>query len=182
MGGDNDPLNLTPPISVELHAALHKDLYETLGKTEDFIAWKMLSGQSLKGIEMTDKIKEKISKKLTGIKRSDETKEKDRQVQLNRDPEINIKISNSLMGHTVSKKTKLKISKATKKRLSNPENHPLFGKHHTKDSNEKNRISHMGKIPWNKGLKNPQIVTEDTKRKLSEASKKVWERRRINIL
>jgi hypothetical protein len=29
--------------------------------------------------------------------------------------------------------------------------HPFLGKHHTKESNEKNRISHLGKIAWNRG-------------------------------
>jgi hypothetical protein len=33
------------------------------------------------------------------------------------------------------------------------EKHPFFGKHHTKESNDKNRDAHIGKIPWNKGIK-----------------------------
>ena len=32
MGGTDEPSNLTPPISVALHAALHKDLWEHFGK------------------------------------------------------------------------------------------------------------------------------------------------------
>lgn len=30
--------------------------------------------------------------------------------------------------------------------------HPLLGKHHTDESKMKNRLSHIGKIAWNKGL------------------------------
>lgn len=32
------------------------------------------------------------------------------------------------------------------------ENNPFYGKHHTQESIEVNRIKHLGKIPWNKGL------------------------------
>ena len=45
LGGTDDPENLTPPISIELHAAFHKDLWEQLGHKEDFIAWQALSGR-----------------------------------------------------------------------------------------------------------------------------------------
>ena len=45
MGGDDSAENLTPPISIMLHAAFHKDLYETLGHKEDYIAWQALSGR-----------------------------------------------------------------------------------------------------------------------------------------
>lgn len=45
MGGTDDEENLTPPISVEVHAAFHKQLWEDLGHIEDFIAWKALSGR-----------------------------------------------------------------------------------------------------------------------------------------
>ncbi len=44
LGGDNSADNLTPPISLSLHAALHRDLWENLNNIEDFIAWKALSG------------------------------------------------------------------------------------------------------------------------------------------
>lgn len=45
MGGTDDEENLTPPISIEVHAAFHKDLWDFYGKIEDFIAWKALSGR-----------------------------------------------------------------------------------------------------------------------------------------
>ena len=31
------------------------------------------------------------------------------------------------------------------------ENNPFYGKHHTAESNEKNRQTHLGRTPWNKG-------------------------------
>ncbi len=51
---------------------------------------------------------------------------------------------------------------------------------HTKESNEKNRLSHIGKIPWNKGLKMSEEFknryrgikrSDETKKKISEFKK-----------
>lgn len=44
MGGSDDPSNLVD-VSIEEHAALHKQLWEDLCQQEDFIAWQCLSGQ-----------------------------------------------------------------------------------------------------------------------------------------
>lgn len=44
MGGSDDPSNLVT-VTVEEHAALHKQLWEDLGHWQDKIAWQMLSGQ-----------------------------------------------------------------------------------------------------------------------------------------
>jgi hypothetical protein len=35
-------------------------------------------------------------------------------------------------------------------------NHPFYGKHHTDENKEKNRIAHLGNIPWNKGIECPK--------------------------
>lgn len=45
MGGSDEENNLTPPISIELHAEFHKQLWEDFGNKEDFIAWRALSGR-----------------------------------------------------------------------------------------------------------------------------------------
>lgn len=44
-GGDNDQLNLTPPISFRLHAMFHYDRWKHVGDYEDFIAYRMLLGR-----------------------------------------------------------------------------------------------------------------------------------------
>ena len=53
MGGTNDPENLVK-VTVEQHAALHKQLWEDLGDEEDKIAWLGLSGLILKEDVMKD--------------------------------------------------------------------------------------------------------------------------------
>jgi HNH endonuclease. len=44
MGGSDDPSNIIE-LTVEEHAAAHKELYEKYGKEEDKFAWLGLSGQ-----------------------------------------------------------------------------------------------------------------------------------------
>lgn len=44
MGGSNDSENLIE-LTIEEHAEAHRILYEKYGKTEDYLAWKGLSGQ-----------------------------------------------------------------------------------------------------------------------------------------
>ena len=80
MGGDDSEENLTPPISVELHAEFHRWLWIDGGRMEDYIAWKALSGRitseeaRLAAAKAGQKksIKYKESRKLTGecVKRS----------------------------------------------------------------------------------------------------------------
>ena len=48
------------------------------------------------------------------------------------------------------------------------ENHPMFGKHHSSEANEKNRQSHLGKIPWNKGKTG--IYSKEARQKMSKAA------------
>lgn len=55
MGGTDDVDNLVE-ISVEKHVELHKQLWEDLGHWQDFVAWKMLSGQMTK--QAASKIKQ----------------------------------------------------------------------------------------------------------------------------
>jgi len=69
------------------------------------------------------------------------------------------KISKALMGHYQSAETKRKISKAGKGKLTG-EKHPMFGKHHSKESIKKNAEAHRG----NK-------ASEETRAKLREKRK-----------
>ena len=136
IGEDNSPDNLTPPISIDLHAALHKDLYEHYGNTEDFVAWKKLSKQSLKGITFTPEVRKKMSEAKIGRKLSEETRKKmslaakgkkkaPRSDEWKRkqslahkgnklSKETCEKMSRSQMGHPVSLNTRLKISETEK--------------------------------------------------------------------
>lgn len=50
----------------------------------------------------------------------------------------------STFGYKHTDKTKAKLSSINKKRLANPENHPLYGKHHTEETKEKIRQDHLG--------------------------------------
>lgn len=54
------------------------------------------------------------------------------------------KISRSLMGHQVSRKTREKQSKVAKERLKNPKNHPMFGKKMTLEQRQRLSESHTG--------------------------------------
>ena len=76
-----------------------------------------------------------------------------------------------------------KIRKATKKRMSNPENTPMYGKHHTEETKKKiSEIRKCKKIKWTdearrkmseqrKGKKGYKM-SDETKKKLSEIAKK----------
>jgi len=92
MGGTDDPSNIIL-LSVEEHANAHKLLWEKHSKTEDFMAWKMLSGKTeeaeearivlvKKGFqtflngESSAAWKKSISASLKGKKHSSETKKK----------------------------------------------------------------------------------------------------------
>jgi hypothetical protein len=148
---DNSPDNLTPPISVALHAALHEDLYNVLGKTQDFIACKMLLGQSLKGCIFTPEVLIKLSN--ASKNRSEETKKK-----------ISIGLSKALKGHKHSEETKKKISQSHQGKVSGNKGHK-----HTDASKKKMSNSLKGKIPWNKGKIN--IYSDETLLKMSESRK-----------
>ena len=45
LGGDDSAENITPPISIKLHAEFHRDLWEHYGDKKDYIAWMALSGR-----------------------------------------------------------------------------------------------------------------------------------------
>ena len=67
------------------------------------------------------------------------------------------KIGNKIMlGRHLSEETKLKIKNIA---LNNP-NYGMRGKHHTEESNEKNRISHLGKQASNKTKEKMRLSQE----------------------
>jgi hypothetical protein len=77
MGGTDDEDNLTPPISIPLHAEFHRVLYEDFGRKEDLIAWKALSGRITSEEARLEAAKE-------GQNRSDAYKNRDMKDHLNR--------------------------------------------------------------------------------------------------
>jgi hypothetical protein len=136
MGGDDSPDNLTPPISVELHAALHKDLYDHFGFSGDFFAWNTLLGQSNKGIvpymtgkTHSNKTKAKISRSKRGQKYGQQTEAHRKhlsnankgQVPWNKGKKIphsdetKRKLSEANKGKTISEESRKKISESMKR-------------------------------------------------------------------
>lgn len=62
-------------------------------------------------------------------------------------------------GKSRSDATKQKLSELAKKRFSNPENHPLYGKHHSHETKAKLSALRAGKPSGRKGLKvNPETL------------------------
>ena len=124
-GGTDDPSNLVE-LTVEEHALAHKELFEQYGRWQDNIAWKALSGMidsdearcaavshSNKNRNWSDKSRAKISKANSGLIRSDECKENNRQWQLKYNPL-------GMLGKNHTNKSKAKMSKSrTGKRFWN---------------------------------------------------------------
>jgi group I intron endonuclease len=68
-------------------------------------------------------------------------------------PWFNIcKTAGSKLGVKATEETRRKLSVSHKGKPSN-----MKGKRHTKEAKEQNRLKHIGKTPWNKGLKNWMI-------------------------
>lgn len=92
------------------------------------------------------------------VKHSEEFKTKQREIRMERkrvlgyinSPESREKMRQSALGRkmTEADKIKMRLAKLGKPRAGNPENWK-----HTNESKEKNRISHLGKVTWNKGIK-----------------------------
>jgi hypothetical protein len=164
MGGTDDPSNLIE-LTVEEHAEAHRKLYEEHGHIEDYCAWKGLSGQIGKeeiirllmdptGRVHTEETKQKISEAHKGrSKHTEESKEKLRQFRtgIKLSEEHKSKISKGLQGNT--NMVGRKLSDETKKKLSE-----------------------AGK--GNKNACGPQKVSEEERKRRSEASKERWRKYR----
>lgn len=115
-------------------------------------------------IEMTDEVRQKLSRACKGRKLSDETKEKMRKrmlgIQLTlgmkHTEEAKRKIGDYNRGGTISEEQKEKISKT------------LMGHSVSEETREKLRLSNKGHKPWNTGKQR----TEETKRKIAESLRK----------
>lgn len=89
-----------------------------------------------------------------GKKQTDESKEAIRQSRLGK-PAWN-------KGIPCSEEQKAKLREKALERDMSGENNPFYGKHHTEESNEKNRQAHLDKPSWNKGVP----CSEEAKAKL----------------
>lgn len=60
-------------------------------------------------------------------------------------------IAGNNLGKSKSDETKKKLSDAAKLRLSNPENHGMYGKHHSEEAKKKMSEARLGRPCWNAG-------------------------------
>ena len=83
------------------------------------------------------------------------------------------------LGLKHSQEARRKMSKYHREFYANGGRNNFHGKHHTEEANEKNRLAHLGKTPWNKGKKTGKHswnygkpISEETRKKLQEVRKK----------
>lgn len=131
MGGTDDLENLVE-VTVEVHADLHRQLWEDLGHWQDEVAWKTLSGQMTKqdaiilavkmantGRKLSNDTKQKMSLSRTGKKRKPRSEEHARRIGIanrGRKATEEQKLNNSLaqMGKVLSEEHKKKIADANR--------------------------------------------------------------------
>ena len=166
MGGSDDPSNLIE-LTVEEHADAHRKLWEQYSNIKDYCAWKGLEGTIGKeeivrllidptGRVHTEETKQKISKsQLSKPKHTEESKENLKQFRT---------------GTKQSEETKRKISEAG---LGNTR---CLGYKHTEETKSKVSKSLEGNKRWSS---NPN-VSEEERKKRSEASKERWKQYRIS--
>jgi 5-methylcytosine-specific restriction endonuclease McrA len=109
-----------------------------------------------RGKKMTDTTKQKISLAHLGVnnhffgkKHSLSAKRKMSKTRKIKIKSGEIVIIPPMLGKKLSQQHKEKISVSFK-----GSKNPFFGKKHTREAIEKNRLSHLNKIPWNKGVPN----------------------------
>lgn len=167
-GGDSSSNNITPPISVRMHAMFHYDRWKVLRQRGDYLAFLMLLGQTsqsaifriqisakehsarMKGRRLSESHRMKISKALSG---------KSQPNMVGRKP-----WNKGLKGVvTVSAETRAKISAASR----------LVKERQRLDGTLPD-ICKPGKKAWNKGLKNWRVWTPHLRAKMAVASRNNW--------
>jgi hypothetical protein len=143
MGGSDDSSNLVK-VTVEQHAALHKQLWEDFGNWQDELAWKGLSGISssqevvmeatrnaFRGRKHSDETKKRMSERRRGVPKTEEHCKKlsNRTISL----EHKEKLLNANLGRTLSDDHKNKL------RLCN------LGKKLSEETKEKIKLGNVGK-------------------------------------
>ena len=142
MGGSDDSSNLIK-LTIEEHAEAHKQLFETHGLQEDYIAWKALSGQ----ISFAEATILAIKLANTGRKRTDEVKkQRSEQYKGTNNPfygkthskEFKEKQRLNKLGKPQSEETKAKYNRKG-------ELNAFYGKTHSDEFKEKQRINRLGR-------------------------------------
>ena len=145
LGGSDDPSNI-----VLLHPYDHAIAH--------FVRWKIYKTRGdAWAFNVLKKWLDEGGLTAKGMKASEETKEK-------------LRIAHSTrIRKPHSEETKAKISA---KKAGMPSNRK--GKKHSLETIEKLKLAHLGQKAWNKGLKKTGPVSEDTRKKLSDAAVKAW--------
>ena len=152
---------------------------------------QMGKNNSFYGKKVSEEHKEKLRKLLTGVPLLEETKKK---------------LSEANIGKVRTPEMRKHLSEVTKEQYSNGRVGNMTGKNHSSEAKKKMSESAMGRIPWNKGKTNEQIVgkekaeklsaaqskrmkghkygvgrvqSEETKRKISEKRKSAWARKKL---
>lgn len=176
-GGDDSPENITPPISIRLHAAFHLDRWKHVGAPQDKIAALMLIGRITSeeariaaarlgskkriGTKLTTEHVRNVSNALRGLKRkpfSVEHRANLRKTQLGRkrSPEAVAKVIIALTGKPWSEKRRA-ATPTTKNPQSKKHQHASIGK------------------PWSEKRQAAQRVTpaERAQRRFARAEKEL---------
>jgi G:T-mismatch repair DNA endonuclease (very short patch repair protein) len=115
------------------------------------------------------------SKKLKGKKQPPRTEEHSRKISEAAKKRLSNPENHHMYGKHHSAETLMKISNTQKIKFSNSENHPMYGKTHTIESIQKMSKSHKGLLA---GEKNPMYGKTHT----PEAIKKIFQKRPMNKL
>lgn len=163
MGGTDDPSNLIE-LTVEEHAEAHRKLWEQYGNIKDYCAWKGLEGTIGK---------EEIVRLLmdpTGRVHTEETKQKMSEAHKGRvfTEEHRKNISKSREGMKLSEEHRANISKGLEGNTN------MVGKKLGEETKKKISKSLEGNKRWSS---NPNVSEEERKRR-SEASKERWRKYR----
>ena len=125
--------------------------YRSRGKAEYNIAD---GGEGSAGFHHTDETRRRLSESHKGNHPSEETKRKLSEMRrgVPKSEEHKAAIGNALRGKSKSEEHRQHCKEAQQKYFETHEG-TFKGKHHSEESKEKNRLAHLGKPSWNKGLK-----------------------------
>ena len=127
--------------------------YRSRGKAEYNIA-DGGQGGGFKGHYHSEETRQKISNALKEAFKSEEVKQKLSKSRKGKrfSEEHKAAIGNALRGKSKSEEHRQHCKEAQQKYFETHEG-TFKGKHHSEESKEKNRLAHLGKPSWNKGLK-----------------------------